>query len=116
MGFFFWKNNGIIDDFARNMADEFCSKVQPDLAKQYFADEALSKKKKKAHKEKEQRGQVTRLLDENISKLRTFRESNKIGVYGKARFHMQFKERLEELGYSDDLAEEINQLLLLRTP
>jgi len=41
---------------------------------------------------------------------------NNLGVYGKARFHLTFMERLREHGYDNSFVKEINDHLLVSVP
>jgi len=102
---FFWKNNKIIDDFAINLADELYSHIQPDAIEIYLAD----KKNKSAKK-------TERQLSDFIDRVRQFKKISSLGIYGKARLHLTFTERLNELGYNKKLADKINEIILLKTP
>lgn len=110
----FWKKNRKIDEFAQQMADEFFSQVQPDVAEKFFETDADDAGKKSARKNKTHA--VSTQLDGTAGRLKLMKEELNLGVYGKARFHMKFMSRLEQLGYSKDLAGRINQHLMLNTP
>lgn len=110
----FWKKNRKIDQVAQELADEFFSQVQPDLAQSFFTDaEDGAAGKGAGRKSKSRTGAVLAQLDRTVGRLRLVKEELKLGVYGKARFHMQFMSRLEDLGYSKDLAEQVNRHLMM---
>lgn len=113
MSIFFWKNNKMIDKFARNLADEFYSRIGPDVAREYTAKH---KEKKKKKQEAKARDNAEKLIQSAAAQLNSFKMERKLGVYGKARFHLTFTERLQELGYEEPLAKKINEILLLRSP
>jgi len=102
---FFWKNNKIIDGFAISLADELYSHVQPDAMEAYIAN----KKNKEAKKPE-------RKIKDIIEQFKQFKTIKSLGIYGKARLHLTFTERLKELGYEKDLANKINEIILLKTP
>ena len=102
---FFWKKNKLIDDFAINLADDLYSQIQPEVMNTYLSD----KKSKSAKK-------INRQLEDIIHRVKQFRATYSLGVYGKARLHLNFTERLKELGYEKKLAEKINEMILLKTP
>ena len=102
---FFWKKNKLIDDFAINLADELYSHVQPNVMEAFIAN-----KKDKAAKK------TDRQVAELINRVQQFRTANSLGIYGKARLHLTFTARLNELGYNKKLAEKINEIVLLKTP
>ena len=108
MGLFFWKDNKKIDAFAMAVADDLFSHVRPEDAKRHLRGEALKSKKK------------NRKIDERlagiINQMRTFRDANKLGVYGKARLQMKFNERLLELGYDVDDTNRLVDIVLTRLP
>ena len=62
------------------------------------------------------RKKIDRRLDDMVLRIQQFRSANSLGVYGKARLHMRFTERLKELGYEAKVADRFNEILLLRTP
>jgi hypothetical protein len=108
MQLFFWKKNRQIDAFAHNLANDLYSTVQPDAALAYATQSASKSKKSDA--------KTARKLDDLIMQVKQFRLDNSVGVYGKARLHLKFMERLKELGYQDKVAEKINEVIMLRTP
>lgn len=55
-------------------------------------------------------------LDDATLKIAQFKAANKLGVYGKAKLHLEFLERLKELGYPEVLARKINQRIMFKTP
>jgi hypothetical protein len=105
MIFFLGKNKKILISFATRLADEFYSQVPLELLQGH-----LEGGNKKASK----RYQAT--LENTLVQLAQFKASMKPGIYGKAKLHQVFLERLKELGYPAEAADEINKYLLLRTP
>ena len=117
MALFPWKSNKNIDRFATLLADEFFSRVQPELANEHFTDMKINVDNKKELKHKKNNAQkVGQALGVAVSEFIKFRETQKLGIYGKARLHMKFMERLTELGYRQDIAEKLNEEILLKTP
>jgi hypothetical protein len=57
---------------------------------------------------------LEKLLGEASQQLRRFTEQHGLGIYGRARMHMQFRSRLIELGYAKDVARGIDSMILLR--
>jgi hypothetical protein len=88
MGLFFWKDNRKIDAFAVAVADDLFSHVRPEDAAKHLI----------------------------INQMRTFRDTNNLGVYGKARLQMKFNERLIELGYDVDDTNRLVDIILTRLP
>lgn len=113
MQLFFWRKNPVIDEFAHQLADEVFSHIKPESAKAFLA---LETDGASPNKQQQTRQNITRTLNNAIMRVHQFRELHKLGVYGKARLHLTFTERLKELGYDNASAEEINKLILLRTP
>ncbi|MCG7867903.1 MAG: hypothetical protein JAZ17_20815 [Candidatus Thiodiazotropha endolucinida] len=106
---FFFKKNKLIKKFARSTAEELFSNLPPAiLEKQY--DKKNKKMARKANKA------FQGVLDDAVFSVAQFKSVNKLGVYGKAKFHLEFVERLKELGYSDQIAEAINEDILIKTP
>lgn len=115
MNLFFWRKNRVIDQFAFQLADEVYSHVNPELMTSYF-NTGDDLKKSDAKKHEQLRQKVIRTLNDTIMRIQQFRSLHKLGIYGKARLHLTFTERLRELGYPAEIAEEVNKLVLLRTP
>ena len=84
------------------------STVQPEAAHAYV--EETDEKRKKANKK------VERKVQDIVFRVQEFRVQHSLGVYGKARLHLTFTERLKELGYDPKVAEKLNELILLRSP
>ena len=105
---FFWKKNKQIDLFANSIANDFYSRVQPEVASDYFAN--------KNDKSKKSVSVVDRAIRDIAVKVQQFRATHSLGIYGKARLHLSFTERLKELGYDNNLAKKINEIILLKTP
>lgn len=116
MNLFFWRKNKGIDQFAFQLADEIYSTIDPKTAQQYLSQTVESSKKSDLKKQEQLQQKVTRSLNNAIMRIQQFRQLHKLGIYGKARLHLTFIERLKELGYPVAVAEEINKLILLRTP
>lgn len=110
MSLFFWKKNKVIDIFASNLANEFFSAIQPEVARSYFSKPATDKREKKMIKN------IDDKIRDIIKKIEQFRASNSLGVYGKARLHLKFTERLKDLGYDNHVATKINEHIMLKTP
>jgi hypothetical protein len=101
----FWRKNKEIDSFANILADELYSQLPPQmLAKQ----EKTADRKLVLRFDKQLQNIVTRLQD--------FKAIHNLGVYGKARFHLTFMERLRSHGYPEALTKEINEYLLINVP
>jgi septation ring formation regulator EzrA len=105
MGLFFWKKNKAIDVFASALADELYSTLQPELARNSLENQSRKSQQK-----------MERKLRDITTRVNQFRETNSLGVYGKARLHLIFTERLKTLGYDKRVAETLNEKILLRTP
>ncbi len=123
MKLFFWKDNYRIDNFAKQLADDFCSQVQPDIARAWFsgsevAEVAPAAKNKQSNKSGRAKKQtvIERCVNEVALKLAQFKAQETLGIYGKARVHMSFMERLKELGFSEETVQQLNRTLLLKAP
>lgn len=110
MNLFFWRKNKAIDMFASNLANELYSTIQPDTAKQYFGSASADKEARKIQKK------IDGKIQDIIKQIEHFRAVNSLGVYGKARIHLTFAERLNELGYDANIAKKINEHIMLKTP
>jgi len=107
MGLFFWRNTKEINAFARAVADDLYSHVQPDAAKAFLQSES---KKIKQHY------QVERKVAGVIADFRRFTQAKSLGIYGKARLHQEFNERLCELGYEPSVTKRLVEIMLLSNP
>lgn len=110
MNIFFWKKNKLIDLTANILADEFYSQTQPQHVIDYFKGAPRDNKYRKKNR------QLESILAKTTGQINAFRKESAIGVYGKARLHLTFMNRLIELGYPEEIAKQINEMLLLRTP
>lgn len=110
MSLFFWKKNKHIDIFASTLANELYSLAQPQVAKDYFDTATKDKDARKARKK------FGANLQEVIRQVNQFRISHSLGIYGKARLHLKFSERLKELGYDAGTVAKINETVMLGTP
>lgn len=110
MSIFFWKKNKLIDQTALILADEFYSQTQPQHVIDYFKGTPPDNKARKKNK------QLENTLSKTAGQINAFRKESSLGIYGKARLHMTFVNRLMELGYPEEITRQINEILLLRTP
>ena len=110
MNLFFWKSNRVIDSFANQLANELFSNIQPEAARKYL-DGASDKKQIRKYEKKMQNE-----LQGLVKKINEFKLINSLGVYGKARLHLKFKLRLEELGYDARVTSKLNEVLMVETP
>lgn len=106
MGLLFWKNNTAIDTFARDLADDLYSHVQPAVAQQHlFGTEKMARKKAvKADRE----------ITDVILQVKRFAKANSLGIYGKARLQQKFNQRLEELGYPAEVVNSLSEAILVQ--
>lgn len=109
MNLFFWKNNKLIDTFANEVASELYSNLQPQLVKNFFEKKSFGKKLNKDDKK------LLAEMQTVIKKVDEFKYIHSLGVYGKARLHLKFKIRLEELGYEKKIVDMLNEIVMLRT-
>ncbi|MEJ2347037.1 MAG: hypothetical protein P8090_16870, partial [Gammaproteobacteria bacterium] len=108
--------NKAIDRFANLLADEFYSRIQPELASEHYSKKSMHIENKKELKSKKNNAQtVNQAVASAISEFRKFRKSQRLGIYGKARLHMKFMERLTELGYEHKIAKKLNEEILFKT-
>lgn len=116
MAIFPWQKTKEIDRFANWLADEFFSRIQPELADEHFKSKNKNIENKKELKSMQNNAQkVNQAISQTIAEFRKFRESQSLGVYGKARFHMKFRDRLAELGYEKDIAKKLDEEILFKT-
>lgn len=116
MNIFPWKKNKAIDRFANSLADEIYSRILPELASEHYTNNSTRIENKKELKNKKNNTQiVNQAVASAISEFRKFRKSQRLGIYGKARLHMKFMERLTELGYEQKIAKKLNEEILFKT-
>jgi hypothetical protein len=116
MAIFPWQKNKGIDRFANLLADEFFSRIQPELANEYVNNKKIGVENRRALKNRNSNIQkVNQALGAVVSEFIKFRDSQKLGIYGKARLHMKFMERLTDLGYQQEIAKKLNEEILLKT-
>lgn len=126
MNLLFWKKYRQVDQLAHTLADEFYSQIQPEIALQYFVEEgrnahapAKKSKRKKLKKNKAQESNQQKMVDDIlilvVRKIQEARHAYGLGVYGKARLHMKLRQRLIDLGYSRELAHQVNQYLMVNS-
>lgn len=101
----FWKRNREIDSFAKILADEVYSQFPPQMMEK-LEDSKNKKLGRRFDKE----------LKTIVSRLQDYKDIHKLGIYGKARFHLTFMERLRQHGYPDAVTKEINEYLLVKVP
>lgn len=106
MALVFWKDNRRIDAFAKAVADDLFSHVQPDVALRHF-EGAHEKNRKKQRK-------IELRLAGAVNQMQRFSDANSLGVYGKARLQKRFSDRLLELGYDPDVTTWLVETILLR--
>jgi hypothetical protein len=118
MKLFFWENNRAVDEFAKALADDMFSRIQPSTVSDYFAEVSGVPllHKLTPQKQKLQKKEVEDKIKEAVLKVQQFKSTQSIGIYRKARLHLVFTERLKELGFDADIAQEINRTILLQTP
>ena len=114
MDIFFWKKNKVIDVFSTRLADEFYSNLPPEQLLDLVPTASSAAKQSKM--EKKARKRMESVIDSAVSQVKGFIHSESLGVYGKARLHMQFMERLKELGYEKELASAINESIMIKLP
>lgn len=106
MDLFFWKNKKKIDTFAKALAEDLFSYIQPEVAKQHFQG-VLQKNKKKNRK-------VEQKLAGIFEQMQKYSNANSLGVYGKARLQKAFSDRMLELGYDVAVINKLVEAILLR--
>lgn len=114
MRLLFWRKNKHIDQHARLCADELYSQIPPDSVSDYLRGAAITSSKKIKQQKKAQ-GKVETIIYNTASHILEFKRAESLGVYGKARYHLTFMERLKELGYPEETTKELNQLILMRS-
>ena len=106
MGLLFWKDNRKIDAFAKAVADDLFSHIQPDVALQHYEGVTDANRKKQQ--------KVEQWLIGVVNQMQRFAETNSLGVYGKARLQKRFSDRLLELGYDVNVTNKLVETILLR--
>lgn len=81
-----------VDEFARGLAQDIAKRYPPKMDSG-GAERKISQKR------------LTAILEEAYSRASTFRNTNKLGVYKKARLSNTFRWELEELGYTKPFIE-----------
>jgi len=114
MNIFFWKKNKQIDAFAIILADELYSQIQPQVAIDFM--KAAIEEKKQTGKSNKQNIRIYKILEDAAYQIVVFKKKHSLGVYGKARLHLNFMQRLNELGYPEDITKYLNEILLVRSP
>lgn len=83
-----------VKDFAIELAQEFSKRCPPELS----ARSTIG---------------VARAIDEVCNRAAQFQRSEKLGVYGKAKFGTEFKFRLKDIGYAPEFVDELTTKLLM---
>jgi len=94
-----WLQGKRIDEFSRELAQEFSSRYSLEMA-----TESPDKKTEK---------KLGRALNYVYRQAREFRQDRRLGVYGTARLGNGFKWELREMGYRHDFIEEATKGLIL---
>jgi len=114
MNIFFWKKNKQIDAFAILLADEFYSHIQPQVAIDFVKE--TTEGRKQSGKTNKQNIKINKILEDFAKQIIAFKKQHSLGVYGKARLHLNFMQRLNQLGYSEDITNYLNEIILVRSP
>ena len=86
------------EDFAIELVREFAERFPPDAPARGAQRTAV----------------FARAVDSLWGRVADFQRAKRLGVYGKAKFGTAFKYQLKELGYEDDLVDELVRTLLIR--
>lgn len=89
-----------IDEFSRELAQEFARRYPLDLAQ---AGPGKKRDKK-----------LGRALDHVYRQARDYRKERRLGIYGTARLGNGFKWELREMGYRSDFIDEATKGLILK--
>ncbi|NEX16511.1 MAG: hypothetical protein C1943_07765 [Halochromatium sp.] len=103
--FIFGKKKKILIAFAAQTADTLFSQAPPALVEKH-----------RLEKSKQATKQFHASVEDALMRVAQFKASEKPGIYGKAKLHLVFANRLKELGYPDEVANEINAYILTKTP
>lgn len=103
--FLFGKKNKLLKNFSRVTADTLYSNAPPPLVEKHRTG-----KDRKATK------QFQAAVEDSLMRVAQFKATEKPGIYGKAKLHFVFAERLKELGYPPEIADEINTYIMTKTP
>jgi hypothetical protein len=93
-----WLRRKEIDAFATALAQDLCRRFPP---------------KSEARTDKGARRQLASITDKLYAQAVVFRQTNRLGMYGKAKLGNTFRWTLKELGYSDRFIEEVTHALVL---
>lgn len=94
-----WLKRSQIDEFSRELAEQFASRYPPELS--------IGSPDKKGEKK------LGRALNHVYKQARDFKHSRRLGVYGTARLGNGFKWELRERGYQHEFIEEATKGLIL---
>ena len=122
MALFFWQKGKLVEAFARTLADDVSSVMRPEAVTEYLtlsANMHTSTQKNPAKKSKKTISgavAVEQQLDDAVKRVNQFKQEHSLGVYRKARLHQLFTDRLTELGFPPELANDLNRVILMQTP
>jgi len=85
------------ENFAIELVQEFSKRCPPDTLQGEHRTSAF-----------------TRAVDDLWTRVAEFQRAKKLGVYGKAKFGTAFKYQLKDLGYQEELVDELLRTLLIR--
>ena len=83
-----------VEDFATELAREFCRRCPPSAAVR-------------------SRMSVARAIDEICNRAAEFQRAQRLGLYGKAKLGTEFKLQLKESGYGSEFVDELTTTLLM---
>ena len=86
------------ENFATELVREFSKRYPPDAAGQGAPRTAA----------------FVNAVDDLWMRVTDYQRAKRPGIYGKAKFGTAFKYQLKELGYADDLIDELVRSLLIR--
>jgi len=92
--------------FRSKEAENFAIELVQEFSKR-FSPEAPAKGEQRT-------AAFARAVDDLCNRAADFQRAKRLGVYGKAKFGTAFKYRLKELGYEEDLVDELVRTLLIR--
>jgi len=86
-----------VENFAIELVKDFSKRCPPDVPAE-GARQAV----------------FARAVDDLLSRVAEFQRAKHLGVYGKAKFGTAFKHQLKDLGYEEELVDELLRSLLIR--
>jgi hypothetical protein len=97
--------------FSKRVSNEVIDAFSSDLARELSARYTLEMAEHELDKKSERK--LARALDNLSTKAREFRDTHRLGVYGKARVANTFKWTLKELGYGEEFVEDATKGLVV---